>query len=479
MRKWFLVRFLVGLTLGGQLVSGRERPNMVLILADDLGYGDLQCYGKTSGCSTPHLDRLAASGVRMTQAYATPVCSPTRASVLTGRFPEKIGVFGNHDGANPGLGRGRESFVPRLQRAGYRCAWFGKWHQGWDLANHPLNNGFDVGYGFLGGMHDYVNPAKGDHPVGGPFATQALVFDGFKPAQEMKYLTEEVTDRAVGFIRDTRDQPFFLYLAYNAPHTPLQAPDDLLLPHLRAGVEPREAVYRAMVESLDAQVGRVFAVLEECGLQRDTLVVFVSDNGGASERHNGGLRGSKMTVWEGGIRVPMVASWRGRIPEGRVSESMCCMADLAATFQEVAGVTEHGGDQDGVNLLPYWCGLQAGNAHHALVWSIHVTGPPGARPTPENLSLFAVRKGGWKVVRDRQHHTDALYDLERDPAETRDLSGQEPLKKRELLEMGRKFLETCPPGSGQLAQQDTRVTGGREAERKMLQRCRELLSKKE
>ncbi len=456
-------------------VQPAQRPNLILILVDDLGYGDLSCYPHDHGVSTPNLDQLAASGVRMTQAYATPVCSPTRASLLTGRFPQHVGVYGNYDGAHPGVGPLRDSFPPLLQQAGYRCAWFGKWHQGWDVANHPLNNGFDVAYGFLGGMHDYYDAAKGDHYIGGPFAPHAYVFDAFKPVRKMNYLTDELTDRAISFCRETQQQPFFMYLAYNTPHTPYQAPDGLVLKHLKTGEEPVEAVYRAMIENLDASVGRLLAVLKETGLDRNTLVVFASDNGGVNEKYNGGLRGKKMTVWEGGIRVPLLATWPGVIPAGSVADSICCTPDVAATFMHLAGVDGKAAACDGVNLLPFWTGQRRGHAHDALVWSIHVRGSSGTQPTPDKLDLFAVRKGTWKVVRDREHKTDALYNLEQDPKEANDLSAQQPQQKAELVAYGAEFLKTCPPSCGLIANQDTRAQGDRLSMEELRRHCQELL----
>lgn len=454
------------------------KPNIIFILADDLGYGDLSCYAKNRGVNTPNLDKLAESGVRMTQAYASPVCSPTRASLLTGRFPQQVGVYGNYDGAHPGVGPLRDSFPPLLQQVGYRCAWFGKWHQGWDVANHPLNNGFDVAYGFLGGMHDYYDVAKGDHYIGGPFAMHAYIFDAFKPVRKMNYLTDELTGRAIAFVQDKQQKPFFMYLAYNAPHTPYQVPDDLVLKQLNAGEEPVEAVYRAMIESLDTCVGRLLAALKKSGLERNTLVVFASDNGGVKEHYNGGLRGTKMTVWEGGIRVPLLASWPGTIPAGVVSDTVCFTPDVAATFRSLAGVAGQAAACDGVNLLPFWTGQRKGNAHDALVWSIHVEGPSGTVPTPENLALFAVRKGPWKVVRDRERKTDALYNLEQDPTEAHDLSAEQPQIKAELVAYGADFLKTCPPSCGLIANRDTRQAGDRAALQAVIDRCSVLRKNK-
>ena len=373
----------------------------------------------------------------MRQAYATPVCRTTRTAILTGRFPQRSGVYGNYDGAHPGIGPTRDSFPPRLQQAGYRTAWFGKWHQGWDVANHPLNNGWDVAYGFLGGMHDYFDAAVGDHYVGGPFAPHAFVFDGFRPVKNMRYLTDELTDRAIGFLREVKQQPCFIYLAYNAPHTPYQAPDGLIRKYLKAGADPVAAVRRAMIDSLDTNIGRLMAAMRNHALEQDTLVVFLSDNGAEKQSHNGGLRSTKMTVWEGGIRVPLIAAWPGRIPAGRTSDSLCCLPDLAATFLHLASAKTDLEPTDGVDLLPFWTGERTGHAHEALAWSIDLRGPAGTQPRPDNSNLFAVRMGPWKLVRDAKREIDALYNLDEDLKETTDLSHQHPAKKSELLAYGR------------------------------------------
>jgi arylsulfatase A-like enzyme len=471
-----LAAALPGVAPAAEKQGALSRPNIMVILADDLGYGDLGCYPHLNNISTPNIDQLAASGVRMTQAYAQPVCSPTRISLLTGYFPQRVGGFDNMDGEGPGIGTAYQAFVPRLQAAGYRTAWFGKWHQGWDVSNHPLNNGFDVAYGFLGGMHDYYVPTIGHHHNGGAYATQAYVLDGFKPVRKMGYLTTDLTARAVEFIRQSGKNPFFIYLAYNAPHTPIQAPDELVLKHLKAGLPPEEATYRAMIDVLDAGIGQVTAALKECGLEKDTLVVFTSDNGAEVEHRNGGLRGTKMTAWEGGVRVPMIASWPGKISADITSDAMCAIPDLAATCLALGGV-EGEAHMDGVNLMPFWTGQRQGNAHEALVWSIILTGPTGTRPTPDNMELFAVRMGPWKLVRDSKRNIDALYDLDKDLRETNDLSAPQPQKKAELLAYGTDFLKQCPPSAGRIAREDKTLELDKQMYVDMAERCRKLLEK--
>jgi len=473
--RFLLAMFSLGLINAPILRSAETRPNIIMMLVDDFGYGDLSCYPHLGEVSTPQIDQLAQSGVRMMQAYATPVCSPTRTSLLTGRFAERVGVYGNYDGSNPGVGPLRDSFPPLLQAAGYRTAWLGKWHQGWDVSNHPLNNGFDLAFGFLGGMHDYYDATNGDHYIGGPFAPHAYMFDGFRPVKRIKYLTEELTDRAIGFIREEHRSPFFLYLAYNAPHTPFQAPDEVIRKYLKPGVDPVMAVRRAMIEVLDTSVGRVREALRERGLEKDTLVVFMSDNGGDNQSFNGGLRGTKMTAWEGGIRVPLIASWPGKIPAGSVSESICCLPDLPATFLNLARTGEQIVSGDGVDLMPFWTGKHSGNAHEGLVWALEIQGPAGTQPTPDNVALLAVRSGQWKLVRDQKREIDALYNLSADLPEAQDLSKENPEKKTELLAQAAAYLKDCPPSCGLMANRDTRAQGDKIRIQALRAHCKELL----
>jgi arylsulfatase A-like enzyme len=458
----------------GNIMAG-ERPNVIFILVDDMGYGELSCYDETTLSRTPHIDRLAQSGILMTQAYASPVSSPTRTCLLTGRFPQRSGVYGNFDGSAPGAGPYRDIFPVRMQEQGYATGWFGKWHQGWDVSNHPGNNGFDVSYGFLGGMHDYFDPEEGDHYVGGPFAKNAFVFDGFKPVREMTYLTEEITDRAISFIETNKQNSFFIYLAYNAPHTPMQAPDDVLLKYLKKGIEPVRATRCAMLDVMDTQVGRITEFLQTNQLDQNTLVIFMSDNGGVQEVLNGGLRGTKMTAWEGGVRVPMIASFPGVIPAGTVSKSICSITDIAATALGVANNNDNYAYGDGVNLIPYFTGKKTGNPHESLIFSIQLVGGPETKPTTDNVELLGIRNGNWKLVKDIKRKVDALYNLTDDPHEQTDLSKDYPEQKQALLDLGNNFFADCPPSCGTIRNQDTRKNGDAIKITALKRHCEQLL----
>jgi len=464
--------------LMGLSVSWAAKPNMILIMTDDLGYGDLSCYPALYDVQTPNIDRLAESGVRMTQAYSGgPVCSPTRASLLTGKFPQRAGVYGNYDGATPGVGPFRDTFPPLLQQAGYRTAWFGKWHQGWDVSNHPLNNGFDVAFGYLGGMHDYFDSEKGDHYIGGPFATHSFVLNGFKPVREMDYFTTELNNRAMQFVRETKDQPFFIYLAHSAPHTPIQAPDEAILKYLKPGGDPIAATRRAMIDVLDQSIGELMETLKQEGVLENTLVVFTSDNGAENQLYNGGMRGTKMTAWEGATHVPLIASWPSSLPTGETSSAICSTPDLTATFLALAEAETKSLDLDGVNLMPFWTGRQSGNAHDGLVWAVGAHGGAGTLPTPDNMDLLAVRLGDWKLSRDKKREIDALYNVKDDPGEQNDVSEHYPEKRAELMAYSAEFLKTCPPSCGPIANFNTRANGDRLMEDALRKRCNELIEK--
>ncbi len=444
----------------GNCSSKNKQPNILFILADDMGYGELSCYNTETKVPTPNIDRICAQGVKMTQAYAQPVSSPTRSSFLTGYFPQHIGVYGNTDGTAPGIGKMRKCFAEVLQEKGYGTAWFGKWHQGWDVSNHPANNGFDTTYGFLGGMHDYHDPSEGSHYIGGPFAKNSYVFNGFKPVDEMKYLTEELTDQTINFISSLNNKkPFFAFLSYNAPHTPFQAPEKTVRKYLDKGMDPFLATRCAMMDVLDTQVGRLLDYLEKNGMSQKTMVIFMSDNGPEDEYNCGGLRGHKFTGWEGGVRVPMIVSYPDRIPAGTVSNSICSITDLAATFIGLAENDDHYTYGDGKNLINWYEGKEKGNVHENLVFSLGLSGKPYQTPEPENCNLFAVRSGDWKLVIDRKRHIDELYNLKNDIGEHQDLSETYPEIRKRLYEYGKTYLHNSEPSCGAIRSLNTRNGG--------------------
>lgn len=384
-------------------------------VADDLGYADVGFQG-AKDIPTPHLDALARSGVQCTAGSVShPFCSPTRAGLLTGRYQQRFGHENNplYDPADERLGLPlTETILPQaLASAGYLTGIVGKWHLGAAPQFHPLKRGFQEQFGFIGGGHDYFE-AQMELP-----AREYLVpveANGRPVEMKGKYLTDELTRAACEFV-DRRPGPFFLYLAYNAPHTP-QHVTDRYLERVKHIASEKRRKHAAMVCSVDDGVGAVMAKLEERGLERETLVVFINDNGGptgVTEADNTPLRGVKGQVYEGGIRVPFVLRWSGRLKLGRFDAPVSAL-DLFPTACAAAGVMPKpaGGKLDGVNLLPFLEGKQKGSPHERLFWR---TG---------GGVLYAVREGNWKlVVREGKAE---LYDLAADAGEQRDLAAGQP-----------------------------------------------------
>jgi len=392
--------------------SRAAKPNVILIVADDLGYGQVSSYPHEEIYHTPNIDRLARGGVRMTDGYsAHPMCWPSRGALLTGRYYQRFlrGVI---------VPPSEKMIAQYLGEVGHVSACVGKWHNTgsigqWDgqQLNHPRGWGFDEFFGFLGGMHDYWEADLGTHFKEGRNRPHTMpIYDGTKPVEKVKYLTEEFTDRAVDFIGRHKDRPFFLYLPYNAVHTPLQAPEKHMQ---RNNGNP----YAAMVDSLDEGVGRVLDTLDASGLAENTLVIFVGDNGGYRGK-NWKLRGEKSQLFEGGIRVPFVASWPQGLPAGKVYAQPVMHIDVMPTILGAAGVAmPEDRAIDGANLLPHWRGEKMEPPHEVLYWG------------ETNAGRLAVRRGDWKLIKeseDRQGEKElALYNLREDIEEQRDLLGEQ------------------------------------------------------
>ncbi len=391
---------------GGPAPPGR--PNVVLVLADDLGFADLGVHGATD-VRTPHIDSIAARGVRFTDAYVPGcVCSPTRAGLLTGRYPQRFGHERNLRHPFPpgaGLPVGEKTLADCLKAVGYATGIVGKWHLGIESAFFPLARGFDEFFGFLYGDHSYLD---WDAEPGNP------VYRQDQPVVESTYLTDAFTREAVSFIDRHRDGPFFLYLAYSAPHDPLEAPQ-AYLDRFPAIADPRRRTFAAMLSALDDGVGAVLDRLRVHGIEDETLVIFLSDNGGIPAENtsrNDPFRGQKGHLYEGGIRVPFLAQWPGRFPAARIETRPVSALDLFTTALAAAGGSPPG-DRiiDGVNLLPYLDGSNPGAPHRILFWKY---GSPAA-----------VRKGAWKLVKVGSNPSQ-LFDLASDPGEQTDLAASRP-----------------------------------------------------
>lgn len=404
----------------GQTRETEQRPNVVLILADDLGYAGIGCQGARD-IPTPHIDGLAAAGVRLTSGYVTcPVCAPTRAGLLTGRYQQRFG-FETNPGpqafADPnfGLPQSEKTLAERLKDLGYVTGMFGKWHVGYRTGLRPTERGFDEFYGFLSGAHDYLTGGMG-------VARQAML-RGTKQVQEHEYLTDAFGREAVSFIERHRDRPFFLYLPFNAVHAPLQA-DSKYLKRFDHIANEKRRIHCAMVSALDDNVGRVLEALRRHGLEERTLVIFLSDNGGPTPQttaSNAPLRGFKGQLWEGGIRVPFIMQWKGKLPAGKVYDAPVSALDIVPTVMAATGKPVPASEElDGVDLTPYLMGTRSGEPHEVLYWRFQ--------------SQRAIRKGDWKLVRTLQDSRWRLYHLRSDIGESRDLSEREPGRVRELQE---------------------------------------------
>lgn len=411
-------------------------PNVVVIFVDDLGYNDVSYNGATQ-IDTPNIDRLAEQGVIFSDGYVVhPFCGPSRAGLMTGRYPARFGMEFNLAytpfDERHGLPTQEKTVATYLKQAGYRTGIVGKWQLGAAPPFHPLNRGFDYFYGFLGGGHDYFEvdaTRSGSYFLPLSENRGATQFDG--------YLTDALTDRAISFIDNPQQDPFFLYLAYNAPHGPLQAPDNLIRKYSHIFDNPERGAYLAMVDSLDQNIGRLLDGLEQSGKSDNTIVFFLSDNGGVypTERNpdlawadNAPFSNGKESFLEGGIRVPFIASWPSRWPKGETFEPMVSSLDIAATALALAGsVADPDRPLDGVNLDPYIRAEATGTPHEALFW----------RQSSRTLTLtrFAIRTNQSKLVKDDPQGEAQLFDLARDPAETRDLTADDTEAAAHLAEL--------------------------------------------
>jgi len=409
---------LLSLFVAAPLVAAERKPNILVIVGDDMGYADVGFHG-CKDIPTPHLDALAASGVRFTHGYVSgPYCSPTRAGLLTGRYQVRFGHEFNGGGVGGGLPLTEQTLADRLKAAGYTTGLVGKWHLGESEAMHPQKRGFDEFFGFLGGAHDYLAPRG--------------ILRGTQPAGDSGYLTDAFAREAVAFIDRHQEKPWFLYLAFNAVHTPMQA-DDARLAKFSGIADERRRTYAAMMLAMDDAIGAVRKKVADAGLEKDTLVTFISDNGGpampgvtVNGSINEPLRGSKRTTLEGGVRVPFLVSWPGRVKPG-VFEKPAIQLDLHATALAVAGTKAE--KLDGVNLLPFLSGEKSGAPHEALYWRFG--------------EQMAIRAGDFKLVRyDSNADTRTgraepvtaakLYNLASDIHEAKDLAAAMPEKVKEL-----------------------------------------------
>jgi len=396
-----------------------EKPNIVLILADDLGYGGLGVQG-CPDIPTPHVDAIARAGVRFTQGYVSaPLCAPTRAGLMTGRYQQRFG-FETNPGpmaqAAPefGLPLGEKTIAERLKAVGYKTGMFGKWHLGFTPELHPTKRGFDEFFGFLGGAHSYI--------PGSRQMNDGSIQRGTKPVVEKEYLTDALARETTAFIERHKNEPFFVYLPFNAVHAPMEG-GQKYLDRFKEIKDDLRRTHAAMLSAMDDAVGKVMAKLRELDLEEKTLIVFLSDNGGPTTQttsSNAPLRGFKAQALEGGIRIPFMMQWKGRLPAGKVDERPVISLDIHPTVLAAAGAAiDPGWKLDGIDLLPFVNGGNDGIPHETLYWRMLA-------------NQRAVRHGNLKLVWSGQGEQGGLYDVVNDVGESRNLAAERPEDVKKL-----------------------------------------------
>lgn len=421
---------LLLLTVGSALAA---RPNIVFLLVDDMGYGDIGCYGAPDA-KTPHLDKLASEGIRFTQFYSNGAeCTPARTAFLTGRYPQRAGGLecaigtgnvGRYDDAirlakrsDLGLPASYATLAPALKKAGYRNAVFGKWHLGYEPKFNPLSQGFDEFVGFLGGNVDYFTHTE--------LSPLEVYYRDREPIRQPGYMTHLITDDAVGFIGRNAKRPFFLYVPFSTPHFPFQGPNDdtgAMHPADQFTIGTR-AKYVEMLEDMDRSVGRILKALDTAGLRENTLVVFASDHGAMKPGRNAPFSGWKGGLMEGGIRVPVIARWPGRLPAGGESAQTATLMDLTRSFLRVGTGPTRGMKLDGMDILRH-VESEAADFDRNFYW----------RARRGERTWRAIRSGDWKLVTHVDTGVDErfLFDLAADPGESNNLIEKKSEKAAQL-----------------------------------------------
>jgi arylsulfatase A-like enzyme len=413
-----ILLLLFCLLLAPSIIAQTSRPNIIYIMTDDMGYADLSSYGQKE-YKTPNLDKLAAQGMKFMQAYAAgPVCTPTRAGFMTGRYPARIPIglieplTGSPKDSAFGLTADYPSIATLLKQSGYETLLIGKWHLGFLPQHSPTENGFNYFYGFHSGAADYIShKGSGKRPD---------LYENDRPVSKEGYLTDLFSQKAITFLRGPHTKPFFLVLNYNVPHWPWQGPTDKAYDDtvdFRKGGSP--AIYAAMMQRLDDGIGDIMNVLENEGLFSTTIVIFTNDNGGERYSNNGGLAKAKGSLWEGGIRVPAFIRWPGKISAGATTLQVAITMDWTATILAVAGVQAHPEfPLDGKNLLPL-CQGKSKEVDRTFYWR-----------TSQRQNQKAIREGQWKYLKDEEE--EYLFDLIADPGEKINLKEAQPSKFRYL-----------------------------------------------
>jgi arylsulfatase A-like enzyme len=397
------------------LAAAARKPNVIVILSDDHGYGAMGCMGNWD-IPTPNIDSIAKNGVRCTSGYVScPVCSPTRAGLMTGRYQQR---FGHEDNPGPmqnaspnyGLPLSEKTLADYMKAEGYATGIVGKWHLGHRPEHHPQKRGFDEFFGFLHGQHSYTVPG---------LDTLDPILRGTEKVDEKEYLTDAFAREAVSFIERHREKPFFLYLAFNAVHAPHTEMPTKYKDSFAEIKDPARRIWAAQLSSLDDAVGRVLSKVREAGLEKDTLIFFVGDNGGyplGGISPNLPLRGKKADTFEGGMRIPFVIQWKGNLPAGKVYDKPLVSLDILPTAVAVAG-GKVASTVEGVNVLPYLKGSKRASPHDKLFWRF--------------IDKSGARVGDWKLVQNGDG-AEKLFNLSDDIGEEHDLADASPEKLKEL-----------------------------------------------
>jgi arylsulfatase A-like enzyme len=425
-----LLRLACLLALAAPLLSrAASPPNVIIFYADDLGWGEITGQGSSKDIPTPHIDSIAQNGLRFTNGYvAATYCSPSRAGLMTGRYPTRFGHEFNTVANTVGLRGDQTTMATRMKALGYATAAIGKWHLGNQPENRPAKRGFDDFFGTL-------NNTPFFHPTN--FIDSRISNDVREVPDDAFYTTDAYANRAVDWLEKNKSQPCFLYLPFNAVHAPLQAPKKYLDRFPKITDEKRKT-FAAMMSAMDDAIGRVLAKIRADGQEENTLIFFIADNGGptaSTTSHNGPLRGFKMTTFEGGPRVPFLAQWKGKIPAGKTYDLPVMNLDVLPTAIIAAGGKPEASWQlDGVDLMPYLTGNQTARPHQTLYW----------RYGPQ----WAVRDGDMKLVVSKGGSgSPELYNLATDIGESKDLAAAEPAKVKELQALWDKWsAEQAPAG---------------------------------
>lgn len=427
------------------------KPNVIVIMTDDMGYNDVGFNGSTE-IPTPNIDRIAKAGIKFTNGYTSyAVCGPSRAGFMTGRYGQRFGFERNPqyraDDPNMGLPKTEKTIAEHLNTVGYTSGIIGKWHLGTHISNHPLNRGFDEFFGHLGGGHSYfpenlvikdsyfvgdevVIPAEDGSGKSWKGAAEVAsyrtwIMRNHEPVKTQKYLTEEFSDEAVNFVERNKNEPFFLFLSYNAPHAPMQASQKYLdrFPNIE---NKKRKTYAAMVSAVDDGVGQVLDKLKELKLEENTIVFFLSDNGGPEKKNgsdNGALREGKGSIYEGGFRVPFAMQWKGELKHGVYNKPVSSL-DILATIADLSEV-EIAKDKplDGVNLVSYLKGDEKGIPHQNIFIRKY------------DNKLYAVRDGNLKLVVKNNGNVKELYDLDKDMSESNNIASTNKKEVQRLYEI--------------------------------------------